>query len=399
MLKPITVAFVADHYVTWVGGACILGSMLEGMLSAAPAQRATVHVLLSANILPEQLRHEVSDCVAISTEHFARIEGPLRCLLDAAPQLRQLVFYKNLHGAMDALGVDVVGPTGMDLGPGFPRPWFGYIPDFQHQYLPQFFTAADRVSRDRHFRSVVENAVGIFTNTATVAADVQRFYPGVIQGKRVLRFPHLYPDVRAGFADPSPGLMAKHGLHRPYLLSCSQRWMHKQHDLLLQGFAEFLSREPESPLDLVFTGDVHDYRNPAHAAEVEALIDQLGLRQRVRQLGLVPRSEQLQLIAGAHALVTASLFEGSPGASGATEAALLGTPLLLSDIEPNLELSIGRCFYFKTHSHRSFADGIRSLGAPVQQRHRHAPYSVEQLPSLSAASGLQNLAEMRAALR
>jgi glycosyltransferase involved in cell wall biosynthesis len=400
MLKPITVAFVADHYVTWVGGASILGFLLDGMLRAAPAQRATLHLLLSAKMLPEPMRDEVPNCVAVPTEHFSRIEGPLRCLLDAAPGLQQLVFYKDLHAAMDTLGVDVVGPTGLDLGADFPRPWFGYIPDFQHQYLPQFFVPSDLTARDAHFRAMVQNSVGIFVNSATVAADVVRFYPGAMVGKRVLRFPQIYPDVRAGFGTDPAATLHKHGLHGvPYLLSCSQRWKHKQHDVLVQGFADFLQADPTSPLQLVFTGDAHDYRNPGHAAEVDALIGRLGLRERVKQLGLVPRAEQLQLIAAAQALVAASLFEGGPGASGASEAALLGTTVLASDIEANRELAFGRCLFFQTHSSRSLAAGIQGLGSTPAQPHRHAPYPLEQLPLLATASGLQTLAALRAALR
>jgi glycosyltransferase involved in cell wall biosynthesis len=399
MLKPVTVAFVADHYITWVGGASILGFMLDGMLRAAPAQNAKLHVLVTAKLLPETLRGEVRDGLAIPVEVFSRQEGPIRCLLDAAPGLRQLIFYTDLPACMNKLAVDIVGPTGLNLGADFPRPWFGYIPDFQHQYLPHFFTAADRSGRDAHFRGVVENSVGVFVNSATVAADVARFYPGAVQGKRVLRFPQIYPDVSAGLVAPATPALAGFGLNVvPYLLSCSQRWMHKQHDLIVQGFADFLKAEPGSPLHLVFTGETHDYRNPAHAQEVEALIDELGLRERVHHLGLVPRATQLQLIAAAHALVAASLFEGGPGASGASEAALLGTTVLASDIEANRELSFGHCLFFQTHSSRSLAQGLRSLGAPRSEPHRHVPYLPDQLSLLATASGLQTLAVMRAAL-
>ena len=37
------------------------------------------------------------------------------------------------------VGVNVLFPVKETVGPGFPIPWIGYIPDFQHRYLTHLF--------------------------------------------------------------------------------------------------------------------------------------------------------------------------------------------------------------------------------------------------------------------
>lgn len=396
-MKQISIAFLGDYYISWMGGANILGFLLNGMLRAAPAQNASVHLLLSARQLPPAMQRDIRDFMPIPVARLAA-DGPLRCLLDNLPGLPHVLFYKDLPATLDALHVDVIGPCGDNLGPAFVRPWFAYTPDFQHQHLPHFFSQAERTRRDAHFRAQIENADGVFVNSATVAQDIARFYPGAVRGKPVHRFPQVYPDVASGFADRRADTLARYGQSTPYLLSCSQRWLHKQHEFILAGFAEFVREHPHSPLQLLFTGEASDHRDPAYAPAVEALVDQLGLRPRVRHLGLVPRADQLQLIAGAQALVQASQFEGGPGASGALEAALLGTAILASDIAANRELAFGSSRFFDGLRSTTLAQAIDALGQPRDEAHRHLAYDIEQIEFLTTASGLQTIAALRAAM-
>jgi glycosyltransferase involved in cell wall biosynthesis len=396
-MKPFGIALLADWYCGWMGGANILAGIVNCLLKAAPAQEARLYVLMDAANLPEAIREQVVDFLPIPTDALSA-EGPLRCFVDAAPALPNLLFYRDLPATLEALRVDVIGPSGQDLGAAFPRPWFAYIPDFQHQYLPHYFSQAERMARDREFRAKVENAAGVFVNSATVASDIARFFPGAARTKRVLRLPAVLPDVTAGLVDRRADTLARYGQSRPYLLSCSQRWMHKQHEFVLTGFAEHLRTYPDSPLELLFTGEREDHRDPSYGHAVEQHVDTLGLRGRVRHLGMVPREEQLQLIAGAHALVQASLFEGGPGASGAFEAALLGTPILASDIEPNRELPYGRTLWFDAQNSWTLARAIQSLGAPEVQASREPPFAAEDIAFLQVASGLSTIAALRAVI-
>src|ERR1035441_2674602 len=57
---------------------------------------------------------------------------------------------RSLEGVMTLVKAGVVFPALASLGKEFPVPWIGWIPDFQHKRLPQFFSDEE----DR--KSVVE---------------------------------------------------------------------------------------------------------------------------------------------------------------------------------------------------------------------------------------------------
>jgi len=392
-MRPFSVAFLADYFVSWMGGATLLGFAVNGVMRAAEAQNTRVHVLMSAQQLPEALRREVRDFLPVPRAQLAA-EGPLGCLLDNLPALDVVLFYRDLDTTLEALGVDVIGPTGQDLGTGRRRPWFAYLPDFQHQHLPSFFTQRERQQRDSHFRALLENSAGVFVNSGTVVADIERFYGGAARKARVLRLPQVYPDLAAALDDRAVAVRARYGLARPFLLSCSQRWLHKQHEVLVAAFAEHRARHPDSALQLVFTGERSDYRDPTYADAVDALVAQLGVSEHVRHIGLVPRADQLQLIRSARALLQASLFEGGPGASGTLEAALLGVPVVASDIAANRELQFGQFRFFEAGNAKSLARELaRFDGDDAAAR---APvFDAEQIEFLRLASGLQTIGALR----
>jgi glycosyltransferase involved in cell wall biosynthesis len=393
MSAPMSVAFLGDYFCYWMGGANILGFILNCAQRAAAPQNARIYLLLNARMLPAQSRAGIDDFLPVRAEQI-NADGPLRALIETArPEL--LIFYNDLRRTLDALEIDVVGPTGFDLsGAVGGRPWFGYIPDFQHQHLPHFFSQDERFRRDRLFRGIVENSGGVFVNSATVAADIQQVYPAASRRTRILRIPQLLPRVEYALAAGFEALRRRYRVRAKYLISCSQRWLHKQHDLIIEAFARLAPERPE--LDLVFTGETSDSRDPDHGPRIEALIDRLGLRGRVHSLGLIARDEQLALIDHAQLLVQASLFEGGPGASGTLEAALLGTPIVASDIGPNRELYFAAARFFEVSSLASLVAALEeTLGREPQAR--SAPFDAEQIDFLALASGIQFLASMRAA--
>jgi glycosyltransferase involved in cell wall biosynthesis len=392
MHKPLSVAFLADYYCGWMGGANLLGFVFQCAQLAAAAQNVRLHLLLSAAMLPPPARHGIDGFLPLAPRQIAA-DGPLRALLDSArPEL--VIFYADLGRTLDLLGVDVIGPTGFDLSTvAAGRPWFAYIPDFQHQYLPRFFSQEERLARDRQFRLLVENAAGVFVNSATVASDIERFYPGSSRRARILRLPQLLPATDHHCERGIEGVLERYGIRRPYLLSCSQRWLHKRHDLIVEAFARIAQRCPQ--LELVFTGERTDHRDPEYAARVQAAIQRHGLQGRVHSVGLIPRDEQLALIADAQAIVQASIFEGGPGASGTLEAALLGTPIVASDIPANRELMFAAARFFEADS----IDGlVRAIEGALEGAGdgRAPPFTQDEREVLAMASGLAFLAALRA---
>jgi glycosyltransferase involved in cell wall biosynthesis len=376
-----------------MGGANILGFLFSCAQRAAAVQNARLYLLASARALPSETQAGIKDFMPLAPQQV-QCDGPLCALLDtAAAEL--LIFYRDLPATLRLLQIDAIGPTGA-RPEAADVPWFAYIPDFQHQYLPQFFSQQERLARDAHFRLLLEGAAGVCVNSATVAADIERFYPAAARRLPVLRLPQLFPSVAYSLPGGIDALLARYRIRRRYLLSCSQRWLHKRHDLIVEAFARIA--DAASDVDLVFTGETSDWRDPDYGPRVDALIARLGLASRVRVLGMIPRDEQLALIDHALAVIQASMFEGGPGASGTLEAALLGTPIVASDIAPNRELAFGVRRYFEAGSAEALAAALRPL-LNEGGRARARPFDADQREVLAMASGLQFLAALRSAVR
>ncbi|PRY26831.1 glycosyltransferase involved in cell wall biosynthesis [Aliiruegeria haliotis] len=96
----------------------------------------------------------------------------------------------------------------------------------------------------------------------------------------------------------------------------------------------------------------------AHDAEIANLIAEKGLQDHVILTGAIPREGVAALLSRANLFVLASHHEGLPIA--ALEAAAMSTPILVSDIQPNLDLGLSSEHYFPVGDHEALARILRN---------------------------------------
>ena len=96
---------------------------------------------------------------------------------------------------------------------------------------------------------------------------------------------------------------AQYRLHRPFFLYPAITYRHKNHVTLVRAFAEVTAKGADTLLVLTHRPDNME-------DELLGLVDALGLRDRVRRLGHVPRGDLDWLYANAVALTFPSRFEG-----------------------------------------------------------------------------------------
>ena len=108
------------------------------------------------------------------------------------------------------------------------------------------------------------------------------------------------------------------------LINVGKFTQQKGHDFLL----DVVRRLPELGLTLVGDGP--------ERARIEERVEEEGLGDRVRFTGLVPRETVYAELLAADLFVSPALWEGLPIA--VLEAMALGRPVLLSDIQPHLEI-------------------------------------------------------------
>lgn len=254
-------------------------------------------------------------------------------------------------------GIDVIGPfTNPPFGK-FPYPWLGYLFDFQHRHLPQFFTADMIAARDALFRRMLEKADAVVVNAADVKRDCAECFPGLEQ--RVVALPFSAAPKPEWLETDTLAARQTYGVGERYFIVSNQFWVHKRHEVAIEAFAE-VARE-DAGLELVLTGATDDPRAPTRLADIEALIARLGMTGRVHILGLVPKLDQIALLRGALAVVQPTAFEGGPGGGAVFDAVALGVPSLVSAIPVNREIADYVTRYFPLDDVPALAAAMREV--------------------------------------
>lgn len=229
--------------------------------------------------------------------------------------------------------------------------WVGYLYDFQHRYLPEFFTDKERLRRDFAFERMLHAGVHVLVNSRAVVEDARKFFPGFTSTVHALPFsPCPQKEWLEDDVDPRP----KYGLRRPYFMISNQFWIHKNHALAFRAFARFL--ESQDGVDLVCTGNTGDYRFPGYFADLQKLVLSLGVSDHLKILGHLDKREQIALMKHASAVIQPTLFEGGPGGGAAHDAVALGVPLIASDIPVNREIDTGDVRFFPAHDECGLAE-------------------------------------------
>ena len=177
----------------------------------------------------------------------------------------------------------------------------------------------ERSLQSLYFRSwvppLLRSCRHVLTNSQFTAREIQRCTG--LPDSRITVTPLGY-DEDVFKPGPRPG-----GSHeQPYLLHVGQQYPHKNLRRLIQAFAQLAPRYPE--LRLVLAGKPH----PTETPELQAMVRELGLQERVEFCSYVPYAALPDLYRGALALVYPSLWEGF--GLPILEAMACGTPVITS---------------------------------------------------------------------
>ena len=186
----------------------------------------------------------------------------------------------------------------------------------------------ERSLQSLYFRSwvppLLRSCRHVLTNSQFTAREIQRCTG--LPDSRITVTPLGYDEQVF-----KPGACLPDAKERPYLLHVGQQYPHKNLRCLIQAFAQLAPRHPE--LRLVLAGKPH----PAETPELQAMVRELGLQERVEFCSYVPYSALPDLYRGALALVYPSLWEGF--GLPIVEAMACGTPVITSKGSATEEVS------------------------------------------------------------
>jgi glycosyltransferase involved in cell wall biosynthesis len=262
--------------------------------------------------------------------------------------LRSAYRYLKRNFQISKLGRPLLSLRGVDLlfcpftaptysEPGIPT--VSIILDLQHRDNPQFFSPYEVGLRDAYMTNVVRQADRIICISEYVR-DRLLTHMGAAQ-KRIYAVPvcvhsRLTKPVNEKGESELDGLGIQ---RRPYMFYPANFWPHKNHRMLLTAFAMFVSRNPNSMIDLVLTGDLEQLQN-----ELKSAAKQMGLAERVHFLGFLPQERLADVWYGCEFLIFPSLYEGF--GIPILEAMSIGKPVLCSNSTSLPEVAGDAALYF-----------------------------------------------------
>lgn len=264
-----------------------------------------------------------------------------------------LPFSRNLAEHLAANDIQLFS-HGWSLGKDSVIPSLCWIPDFQHRHLPHFFTEDEIKARDEGQQHMAETAQGILLSSEDARSDFNNFYPGYEHKTHVL---HFAAWVDAGELPPVAQVLTRYGINEPFFHVPNQLWQHKNHGLILDALT-ILKSQGQCPL-VISTGQTSDRRNTQYFPELKAKVENAGLAERFRFMGLIDYIDVQVLMRESVCLINPSLFEG--WSTTVEEAKSMGKRLLLSDINVHREQAPERGVYFPPHDAEALAARIREV--------------------------------------
>jgi glycosyltransferase involved in cell wall biosynthesis len=361
--KMLRIGILTNQFITWGGGVDFIRLILNGLNSIKGQNQNEIIIYV---FIPNQSEKKIKVKNAFKvvlntlTKNKYQLQRiiPKESIVDSFSSIDSDIknfFYdgteidltkKVLHHK-----IDFVIPAYIPLSASFPIPWVGYVYDFQHKYYPEFFNEEEIVRRDEAFISMLNKAQTIIVNAQTVKDDIDKFI-GETNAK-IVTLPFC-PVLNLDFFEMHIDL-EKYKLPKQYFMISNQFWKHKDHITAIKAFKRFSNGLKNQNVGLVCTGQTQDSRFPDYFNSLQELILELNLNDRIKILGYIPKSDQLQILKNCIAIIQPTLFEGGPGGGAVYESVAYGIPSIVSDIPVNKEIDDESVTFFITGSSEDLA--------------------------------------------
>lgn len=229
--------------------------------------------------------------------------------------------------------------------------------DLQHKNYPRFFSRKKCLERNLRIKFMLKHTDGLVLSSEAVRNDFYRFFdmPDQLQ-----TFIFHFASVIDSFDFSNIAeLREQHGIPEKYFLVSNQFHKHKNHELILEALGELKSRN-KYPF-IAMTGRLPDDSSSPYLLRLKALLGQYDLHEQVSFMGVLSRQDQLTLMHHAQAVIQPSLFEG--WSTVIEDAISVQTPIIASEIAPNVEQLGDEGIYFSPHNPSELADAIDQFSA------------------------------------
>lgn len=235
-----------------------------------------------------------------------------------------------------------------------------WIADFQHIHLPQFFSKSELFFRNKNAKYVAKKKNVLILSSEDAKKDFQGNYQKYKCDCHVVHFASaIEAEVRNITAQKEEQVLKKHDLYeQKYIYVPNQFWQHKNHIVVLKMIENFI-KSGLSDVKFVFTGQMHDYRNPDYTLKLQSYFEKDDFKKCAVNLGFLDREEQLIIMKNAQFLIQPSLFEG--WGTVLEDAKVLDKRVILSDLDVHKEQMYDKCVLFKKMDEGDLLDKVNKF--------------------------------------
>ena len=347
MSKLLRICLIMQGSRGWIGGFEYIKNIILALGSLPEEVRSTFQLdLLCSESLDTDIRCQIEPY--LNRIHYRDIDLEPRTLLNRIRWRITKALFKESDPRFSNFfrkeGFDFIYPYSEESSSHQLYRPVAWIYDFQHRYLPHFFTEQEIQNRNHIFASIARYSSTVVLSSKTAESDFHKFFPEAADKTEVLSF-KTSPSLQWYEGSPQQ-VQTAYSLPDRFFLVSNQFWQHKNH-LVVFNALNLLRQQGIFP-NVVCTGHIYDYRCPDYADTILQTIHKLGIAKQVYLLGLIPKLDQVQLIRRAMAIIQPSLFEG--WSTLVEDARCLGKPMILSDLPVNLEQSPPNGVFFQRES-------------------------------------------------
>lgn len=332
--RMVTVAFVLDLSNSWLGGINYYRNLFTA-ISRYESAPIRVKVFLPKGQEADAF-HDLSKDI-----EFISVSFPAKWTLSWFMRKVWMKFFHQdvfLARYLRRHDVDLLSHVLSSVRcPGIKN--IAWIPDFQHKYLPDFFSKEELSVRDSEYKRMAACMDKVILSSETAKDDFIKYHQQHKEKACVLRFA---PVLDFDSFNQVSEVEEKYGITGKYFFLPNQYWKHKNHKVVLQALR--ILKDEGKFVRVVSTGNTKDYRAPGHFAEIEAFIEEHELGDRYFVLGMISYADVQVLAEASLGYINPSFFEG--WSTTVEEAKYRGKPILLSNLKVHREQAPAKGIFF-----------------------------------------------------
>jgi glycosyltransferase involved in cell wall biosynthesis len=336
--EPLRIGMAMLANAGWQASRSFSTVVLEGLARARDPERERIYLLTADESVTPPAGVEILRVARHGTSLPSKVRRVSLRTRDRLPSLPGEWSLRSKLGLVEPsnpvhvarlAGLDVVLPMYSADSLGVDIKTVGWIPDFMHRFMPEWFTPAEIAQRARNHDDLAAGVDRMIVSSHSVARHFQAFYPEQAHKLRVARFPSVFA-FHAPSSDPREAV-ARYGLPAKFALVVNQFWPHKNHLAAINAFRLAADRGVDVPLVVVGAlGDLHDHTWRI-LGELFQQIARVDRTRGIFLLGPVPSDDLAGLLRSAAVVLQPSRFEG--WSTTVQDAIALGRPVICSDID------------------------------------------------------------------